>query len=345
MIKTPKVSMLIPIYGVEKFIERCAVSLFEQTYQNIEYIFVNDCTKDNSVVILKNVVERYPQRKPQVRIIEHETNKGLAGARNTAVAAATGEFVMHVDSDDYVDKDIVKKAILSQKKVDADIVIVDFKKAYPTFDIEVRHPVFSNTTLYCISVLERNIPNTIWGKLIRRRLYVDNSVCCLEGNNQGEDYQVLPKLYYYAKNIANLSQCLYYYDCQNEGAYSNSFSIVQYVQNWNSMNCIKQFFHDKEVAYRCSVDKGRLRQTADDFIISAKTNGEISKTYYDGACNILKSISRDLWNTVPLAKRVIFYLSSNYKIMAKYILMFRKIHHFALKIKSKKYDRNSTTVV
>lgn len=199
MNQTPKVSMLIPIYGGEKFIERCAVSLFEQTYQNIEYIFVNDCTKDNSVVILKNVVERYPQRKPQVRIIEHEKNKGLAGARNTAVAAATGEFVMHVDSDDYVDKDIVKRAILSQKKVDADIVIVDFKKAYPTFDVEVRHPVFSKTSLYCISVLERNIPNTIWGKLIRRRLYVDNSVCCLEGNNQGEDYQVLPKLYYYAK--------------------------------------------------------------------------------------------------------------------------------------------------
>ena len=132
MNQIPKVSMLVPIYGVEKFIERCAVSLFEQTYQNIEYIFVNDCTKDNSVVILKNVMERYPQRKPQVRIIEHEKNKGLAGARNTAVAAATGEFVMHVDSDDYVDKDIVKKTILSQKKVDADIVIVDFKKAYPT---------------------------------------------------------------------------------------------------------------------------------------------------------------------------------------------------------------------
>ena len=54
MNQTPKVSMLIPIYGVEKFIERSAISLFEQTYQNIEYIFVNDCTKDNSVVILKN---------------------------------------------------------------------------------------------------------------------------------------------------------------------------------------------------------------------------------------------------------------------------------------------------
>ena len=111
MNQTPKVSMLIPIYGVEKFIERCAISLFEQTYQNIEYIFVNDCTKDDSINVLERVINRYPNRKPFVRIINHAQNKGLAGARNTAVANATGEFIMHVDSDDYVDKEIVRKAI------------------------------------------------------------------------------------------------------------------------------------------------------------------------------------------------------------------------------------------
>ena len=333
MNKQPLVSMLIPIYGVEKFIERCAISLFEQTYQNIEYIFVNDCTKDNSVVILKDVIERYPNRKPHVFVIEHKKNKGLAGARNTAVAAATGEFLMHVDSDDYVDKEIVNKSVLVQKANDADIVIVDFKQAYPTFDIEVKHPVYSEMSLYCISVLERNAPNTVWGKLIRTKLYVDNSISCLEGNNQGEDYQVLPKLYYYAKKINNLSQCLYYYDCQNEGAYSNSFSTSKYIQNWNSMNCVECFFQDKGMEYRYAVEKGRLRQTADDFIISAKTKGEVSKTYYWGARNILIYIRRDLWHTVPLAKRIIFYLSPNYQLMVTYILVFRKIHHFLMKIK------------
>lgn len=333
--QTPKVSILVPIFGVEKFIERCAVSLFEQTYQNIEYIFVNDCTKDKSIDILKEVVERYPTRKPQVRIIEHEKNKGLAGTRNTAVAAATGEFLMHVDSDDYVDKEIVNKSVQAQGDADADIVIVDFKKAYPMFDKDVKHSVFSETSLYCISVLERNEPNAIWGKLIRTSLYVDNSICCLEGSNQGEDYQVLPKLYYFAKKIINLSQCLYYYDCQNEGAYSNSFSKSKYVQNWNSMNSVELFFHEKGLVYRCAVDKGRLRQTADDFIISAKSDGEASNTYYLGACKILRSISHDLWHSVPLAKRIIFYLSPNYRLMVRYISAFRNIHHFMMKIKSR----------
>lgn len=148
MNQTPKVSILIPIYGVEKFIERCAISLFEQTYQNIEYIFVNDCTKDDSINVLERVINRYPNRKPFVRIINHAQNKGLAGARNTAVANATGEFIMHVDSDDYVDKEIVRKAIDKQLQFDADIVVIDFKRLFPGF---------SKITRYAHSVILKNI--------------------------------------------------------------------------------------------------------------------------------------------------------------------------------------------
>lgn len=67
-----KVSILVPVYGVEKYIERCARSLFEQTYDNIEYIFVDDCTKDRSIEILQKVLEDYPNRKNQVKILNHE---------------------------------------------------------------------------------------------------------------------------------------------------------------------------------------------------------------------------------------------------------------------------------
>ena len=77
----PKVSVVIPVYGVEKYIERCARSLFEQTLDDIEYIFVNDCTKDRSIDILNEVINDYPARKQQVRIVHHEENKGSALAR------------------------------------------------------------------------------------------------------------------------------------------------------------------------------------------------------------------------------------------------------------------------
>lgn len=155
--------------------------------------------------------------------------------------------------------------------------------------------------------------------MIRRSLYVDNGIKCKQGCNQGEDYQVVPILLYYAKKIVNLTEPLYYYDCSNEGAYSNSFTISKHDQNWESMNLVKSFFEDKSNMYRYAVDCGRMRQIADDLIISAKTHGEVSAKYYYVACLILKSIKRDLWNKVPLEKRIILYLSPYYKLMVIYI--------------------------
>lgn len=101
------VSICVPVYGVERYIERCARSVFEQTYDNIEYIFVDDCSPDHSIDILKNVIEEYPARKPNVRIVRHEHNRGLAAARNTAIDNAGGDFVLHIDSDDYIPSDYV----------------------------------------------------------------------------------------------------------------------------------------------------------------------------------------------------------------------------------------------
>ena len=103
-----KVSILVPIYGVEQFIERCARSLFEQTYQNLEYVFVNDCTPDKSIEILTRIIEYYPKRFNSIRIISHEKNRGIAASRNTAYDNATGEFVTIVDSDDWLELNAIE---------------------------------------------------------------------------------------------------------------------------------------------------------------------------------------------------------------------------------------------
>lgn len=330
-----KVSILVPIYGVERFIERCAISLFEQTYHNIEYIFVNDCTKDKSISVLENIIERFPQRKPFVKIISHKHNKGLAGARNTAVESATGDFIMHVDSDDYVDKEIVAKAVLKQQENNADIVVIDFIKAYPSFSKVVNYSSFDDTKDYCLTVLARKNSNSIWAKLIRRSLYVDNSIKCIEGCNQGEDFQIVPLLLYYAKRIVNLTEPLYYYDCSNEGAYSNSFTISKHDQNWESMNVVKSFFENKGSDYKYAVDCGRLRQIADDFIISAKTSREVSKCYYKYARAQLKCIDPNCRANVALGKRLVLAFSSNYRIMKFYALSMRWMRHNFLMFKSR----------
>ncbi len=117
------VSIIVPIYNVEKYIERCAVSLFEQDFEDIEYIFVNDCTPDNSIQILEEVIEKYPNRKSNVKIIHYKANKGLGSARKTGLEQATGEYVLHIDSDDWVELDMVLCLYNKAIETDADIVI------------------------------------------------------------------------------------------------------------------------------------------------------------------------------------------------------------------------------
>ena len=99
----------ISIYGVEKYIEQCARSLFEQSYASIEYIFVDDCTPDKSIGILQSLLKEYPERAQQVRIIHHDRNRGVGAARQTALMAATGDYLLFADSDDMLPEDAVEK--------------------------------------------------------------------------------------------------------------------------------------------------------------------------------------------------------------------------------------------
>ena len=99
------ISVIIPIYKVEEFIVRCVNSLMQQTMEEVEFIFVNDATPDDSMVLLQLALNNFPERKAQVHILNHEVNQGLPAARNTGLRVATGEYIYHCDSDDYLEPD------------------------------------------------------------------------------------------------------------------------------------------------------------------------------------------------------------------------------------------------
>ena len=100
----PLVSIVIPVFGVEKYIEKCSRSLFEQDYPDIEFIFVNDHTTDNSIKILESLIKEYPQREKDIYIINKQQNEGLPQARATGLKYCHGSYIIHVDSDDWVNK-------------------------------------------------------------------------------------------------------------------------------------------------------------------------------------------------------------------------------------------------
>ena len=121
-----KVSVIIPVYGVEQYIERCARSLFEQTLEEIEYLFVDDCSPDKSIEVLKRVLEDYPMRKSQVTIHRMAQNSGQAKVREWGMRNATGDYLIHCDSDDWVDKDMYRLMYEKAGMEKSDIVVCDY---------------------------------------------------------------------------------------------------------------------------------------------------------------------------------------------------------------------------
>ncbi len=237
-----KISILVPIYGVEHYIERCARSLFEQTYPDIEYVFVDDCSSDQSIAVLEKVMEDYPLRKPHVKIIHHERNKGLSAARNTALEASAGDYVMHVDSDDYIEIDTVRLAVELAEREQADMIVFDMNNVYPNRVIASSAKVSTCKMAYLRNVVCRDSSPCVCGGLYLRKLYVDHAIRAIEGLNYGEDYVTKPRLIYYANKIVHLPVPLYNYVQYNATSYTNCVSSKSIQDVLKAVNILDDFF-------------------------------------------------------------------------------------------------------
>ncbi|MDR1544252.1 MAG: glycosyltransferase [Prevotellaceae bacterium] len=208
-----QLSVIIPIYGVEKYIERCARSLFEQTMKDaVEYIFVDDCTPDRSIEILESVFADYPNRKEQVKIIRHTANQGQAGTRNTGLANASGEYIGFVDSDDYVEPYMF--ATLVRKAIDTNADVVRTGSCYKhsgKLITEQKLSDFSSKKECIVNILGGKYMACLWGGIYKKNIFADNNIFFLEGVNFCEDYAVLPRVLYYAANIVYVDKPLYHY--------------------------------------------------------------------------------------------------------------------------------------
>ena len=223
MIEQPKVSILVPVYGVERYIERCTESLMEQTYEDIEYIFVDDATPDRSIEILEDVVARYPKRRSQVRILQHKNNKGLSAARNTAVAAAVGMYMLHVDSDDYIAKEAIEKLVYAAQTSKADIVIFDTIELRKDGEVLLKAE-YENRETYIKGLLQHTNRCAHWNKFYRTDFYKHTGIQSVENVRLGEDYAVTPRLVHQAKKISVLHEGLYYYETRNQSSYVHNLN-------------------------------------------------------------------------------------------------------------------------
>ena len=247
------ISILVPIYGVEKYIERSARCLFGQTYEDIDYIFVDDCTPDGSVEVLKRVLADYPERKEHVRIVRHDNNRGLSAARNTAVACCTTDWIMHVDSDDWIEPNTVELLVNKQMETGADIVTGKALRHTQDDDIELVVSDKDDKTQFVLDNLGCDLCHTLWNRLIRTSLYEEGKIRAEEGTNLGEDWQVMSRLAWNARKVAHLDVITYHYNCTNTGSYvygKNQFNRRYFEQDCRSWEIVNDFYKDKDEAFR-----------------------------------------------------------------------------------------------
>lgn len=224
----PKISIIIPVYKVEKYIERCARSLFEQTLDDIEYLFIDDCSPDKSIEVLKDILDEYPHRKSQTIIHRMERNKGQAAVRYWGVKNATGDYLIHCDSDDWVELDMYRSLYEEAILTNADIVICDYYESDGIVN-RLKHYDYSEDKECLINdLLFLRGSWALWNKLIRRNLYNNIKFPLF---NMGEDMSIVFQLIQKSSKIVAINKPLYYYYYNTESI-SNQKSIKNSIQRF-----------------------------------------------------------------------------------------------------------------
>lgn len=309
-----KVSICVPVYGVENYIERCAISLLEQTYENLELIFVDDCSPDNSISLLLNVINRYPARKGQTCIIRHSHNRGLAAARNTAVASATGDFILHVDSDDFLDRSAVEKFADEQVRSGADIVTSGYIQIISNHKSRTCRPKYLPSDKLFNEILSRNVPMVIWGRLIRRSLYTDHNIKVEAGASMGEDYQTISRLLFFSRKVSYVDDALYVYNCINQNSYTFSFKVKTAMQCWDSFFVVKNFLINNAPQKLDLYYNAELKQVVSDLKNSSKCKSKENYEYFVKMLDVLKHIDKNRYKILSLQEKVVLYIR-NYTIL------------------------------
>lgn len=235
----PLVSIIVPIYKVEKYIVQCAESLFLQDWPNKELIFVDNNTPDRSIQLLEDLLDsKYPHCKPFVHIISQK-KQGLGYAREAGLRIATGEYVIHVDSDDWVEHDFISK--LAQKAVEsnADVVYCNYIKEYEDQQPEVtpqKDMSGCSDREMITAIHNRWIQGYMWNKLIRRSFYrMDELVVPL--CNMHEDITFLTQILYGVQRVVFLPEALYHYRLLRK----DSITAMKWA-DWRR-NSAEGFFH------------------------------------------------------------------------------------------------------
>lgn len=221
-----RVSIIIPTYNAERFLERCIDSILRQTYENLEIVIINDGSIDGTLALCN----KYKEKDQRIHVID-QSNKGVAATRNVGVRNVTGNYILFVDADDWIEPDMVEilvNAINEQEAVDIAFCSSDNAE---TSEQVIRRDVISREIWDKEKqqrefLVHKRMTGMLWNKLIRTKLF--NGISFDETVGYGEDAQVLWKILKHSRNMIVLDDVLYHHVLDSQSISHQKYSKTKF---------------------------------------------------------------------------------------------------------------------
>lgn len=334
------VSVIVPVYKVEKYLNQCVTSIVHQTYKDLEIILVDDGSPDTC----PQLCDKWSLKDERVKVV-HKPNGGLSDARNAGLSEATGEYVLFIDSDDWISLNMVSDLVEIMEKENADMSICQFANVFSDGRIEA-NSLFNESNLildrkeaFDLLIEDTMLTNHVWRKMYKRSLI--NSNVFPKGKNY-EDIYAMPSLLKNCSKIVCTNKIEYFYRQNNAGIIQNK-SISNYQDQIDALEYSKKEIIDIEPDLKEKVNGYQIVK-----LIGVLR--EIINSNNDSLLNLEKIIEKNIleipistYKSIPGKKNKILYLflkrSNNIKLLYKSGKKIKKIYHPIKKIKQSNQDK------
>lgn len=291
----PKVSVIIPVYNSEKFLNKCFSSIVNQTFKDFEVLIIDDGSTDSST----KIIEKFCNQNSNF-YFERQTHSGQSVARNLGIQKANGDFLSFVDSDDFVHENFLHVLYSTAQNSDVDIVCCGMKLYYPQYNLSLPFPtkklksgVYESKTIFRKIIEDIEINSFPWNKMFKRSLFLEHE--CKFENMYFEDMVLIPQLFFYANRVAIISDTVYNYSQHRESTVGsmNKKKINDFI---DSLKYIKVFleknrcYEEFKAEFNVRATKAKLINTVTEFR-SHFVNGSF-KNFIDDVKYINDSVNR-----------------------------------------------------
>lgn len=297
----PKVSIIIPVYNVEQYIAKCTKSLLSQTYRNIEYIFIDDASSDDSLKKLKSITDKYPDK--DIIILTNKINQGSSTTRNIGIEAASGEYINFCDSDDWIEPSAIEEMINAVTSNNADVVVAPFYTNSFGKEQVLNYPSEDIADLNSIPINFQHF--SLCNKLIRTSILKENNIYSLPGIDCWEDLSVITRIFALTQSVVLLNKPFYHYrkyehksltSASHERQLNDRLKYTEFLIKWFTDNNLLQKYEKFLNHLKFTAKIKMLRTTPKQFRLWKHSYPESNKYIMS-------------YKDIPLHYRILFYIA------------------------------------